>query len=105
MLNALEALPDRTHGVHTTAVEEDSGEYVRVIVRDDGVGIDEEEIGRVTEPLYTTKVESGGTGLGLSISSAIIRDHNGRMEFASELGKGTTVTIRLPVSQSATRVA
>ncbi len=105
ILNALEALPDRSHGVHTTAVEEDAGEYVRVIVRDDGIGIAEEDIGRLTEPLYTTKVESGGTGLGLSISYAIIRDHKGKMEFASEPGKGTTVTIRLPVSPSAARAA
>jgi len=103
ILNALEALPERTRGVHTTAVEEDTGEYVRVIVRDEGNGIAEEDLGRLTEPLFTTKVESGGTGLGLSISNAIIRDHQGTMEFASEPGTGTTVTIRLPVSRSATR--
>ncbi len=105
IVNALEALPDRSHGVHVAAVEEETGEYVRVIVRDDGIGIAEENMGKLTEPLYTTKVGSGGTGLGLSISNAIVRDHQGKMEFDSEQGKGTVVTIRLPVNRSATRNA
>jgi hypothetical protein len=51
---------------------------------------------RVTEPFFTTKLESGGTGLGLAISYAIIREHKGSIEFLSEPGKGTTAIVRLP---------
>jgi PAS domain S-box-containing protein len=67
--------------------------FIRCI--DQGHGIEQERIPRLGEPFYTTKEK--GTGLGLMVSYKIIENHNGRIEFQSELGKGTTVDIILPV--------
>jgi signal transduction histidine kinase len=71
---------------------------VEIKVRDEGVGMPVELLDRLTEPFLTTRRDSGGTGLGLFISQAIVKDHHGTMEFDSKPGKGTTVTIRLPLS-------
>ena len=87
--NALEALPDRRCGV-TVATAFDAAERRVVLeVRDEGVGIAPEHLGRLCDPFFTTKQESGGTGLGLAITSSLVRLHGGRLTFASELGKGT----------------
>ena len=64
--------------------------------RDEGCGITAEHLDHLTDPFFTTKREVGGTGLGLSISDGIVKDHSGKLEFASILGFGTTVTMTLP---------
>jgi polar amino acid transport system substrate-binding protein len=56
-------------------------------------------LSQITDPFFTTKHDSGGTGLGLSISSKIVEEHGGRMIFDSEIGKGTTAEIVLPVQE------
>ncbi len=68
-------------------------------MRDEGVGIGEEEMRKVKDPFFTTRREIGGTGLGLSISTTIIEDHGGVLELSSEPGKGTTAVITLPVKR------
>ncbi len=75
------------------------GEYVSVTFRDTGPGMPPEVLSRIFEPFFTTKREKG-TGLGLSISYRIIRDHGGRIDVDSAVGKGTTFTIRLPQERS-----
>jgi signal transduction histidine kinase len=70
---------------------------VVIKIRDQGTGIPEEIRGRILDPFFTTKHKAGGTGLGLSICYAIINDHKGTIDFASEIGAGTTVTVTLPV--------
>ena len=75
--------------------------HVWVTIRDEGQGISERDLGRLTEPFFTTRTDAGGTGLGLSISRSIIERHGGSMGFESVLGGGTTVTIRLPVIRPA----
>jgi signal transduction histidine kinase len=70
------------------------GDLARIAVQDTGVGISKETLQRVMEPLFTTKAR--GIGLGLAISRAIVEKHNGKLTASSEVGQGTTFTIRLP---------
>jgi PAS domain S-box-containing protein len=71
-----------------------AGSEAALEFEDDGPGLTPEEAARVFEPLFTTKAQ--GTGLGLTITKQIVEAHGGRIEFASELGKGSRVTVRLP---------
>jgi PAS domain S-box-containing protein len=64
---------------------------------DTGVGIPPEALPRVAEPFFTTKPEGKGTGLGLAICRRIVQEHHGAIEILSEVGKGTTVRVVLPV--------
>jgi len=64
---------------------------------DEGEGIDEEDLPHIFEPYYTTKEE--GSGLGLSQVYEAIREHGGRIDVKSRLGKGTVFTLALPVRQ------
>jgi len=75
------------------------GRYVAVDVRDNGRGIPPEIQGRVFEPFFTTKAIGTGAGLGLSIAQAIVRSHGGFVTLSSAEGKGTTVTVHLPVGE------
>jgi PAS domain S-box-containing protein len=105
VMNALQALADPTKGVRIAVSLSEAGTDILVAVSDEGCGIPEDNITRVTQPFYTTREESGGTGLGMSISDTIIRRHEGRIEISSELGVGTRVTVRLPVSRATVEVA
>ena len=73
----------------------DADQYVCIEFADDGEGISEENLERIFEPFFTTKTR--GTGLGLAITKQIIDMHQGEIYIDSQLGKGTTVTIRLPL--------
>jgi signal transduction histidine kinase len=96
LLNSLQALPERTRGVHIGAGFDADHGMLWVAIRDEGRGISERDLGRLTEPFFTTRTDAGGTGLGLSISRSIIERHGGSMGFESVIGGGTTVTIRIP---------
>ena len=96
LLNALQALPDRTRSVHISAGFDADDDAVWISFRDNGSGISEQDLGRLMEPFFTTRTDVGGTGLGLSISRCIVDKHGGSMGFASTLGGGTTVTVRIP---------
>ena len=69
-----------------------------ITVADAGKGMDRRTLLRLSEPFFTTREAEGGTGLGLYISTSIVKEYNGSLEFDSELGKGTTATIRLPIA-------
>jgi signal transduction histidine kinase len=69
---------------------------VEVTVYDNGTGIPPEIINKIFDPFFTTKDTGEGTGLGMSISYGIVRDFGGAIEVKSEVGKGTTFTLRFP---------
>ena len=81
-----------------TITTESAGEdAVRVRVSDTGKGIAPDALAKVFDPFYTTKPVGKGTGLGLSLVWNIVERHGGKIEVASEVGKGTTFTVTLPI--------
>ncbi|WP_404449500.1 PAS domain S-box protein [Sutcliffiella horikoshii] len=91
--NAIEVMAKGgTVSVDLEKVEE---EQVLISIKDEGTGIPEDKLKKLGEPFYTTKER--GTGLGLMVSYKIVEEHNGTIEVSSELGKGTTFHIRLPI--------
>jgi signal transduction histidine kinase len=88
--NARDAMPD---GGQLAISAEANADHVGVTVQDSGGGISPENLGRIMEPLYTTK--SRGIGLGLAITRAIVDKHNGRLTVFSEPGKGACFTVHL----------
>ncbi len=97
VMNALQSLPDPGRGIRVTTLLDPDRGHVRVVVRDEGIGMSGEVMKKITEPFFTTKLATGGTGLGLSISHSIIKDHSGFMEFESQPDRGTTAVVRIPV--------
>jgi PAS domain S-box-containing protein len=99
ILNACQALPDRDRAVEVGTTSDGAGGTVSLWVRDEGCGISEEDLLRITEPMFTTKRESGGIGLGLYITDSIVKEHRGSLHFASVPGRGTEVTVTFPVEE------
>ncbi len=95
--NAADAMPGG--GTLTISVSmADSPSQVLIEVSDTGSGIAPEILPKIMTPFFTTKPEGEGTGLGLPICRRIIQEHRGEFGIASEVGKGTTVSIRLPAA-------
>ena len=72
-------------------------DHIEIGIKDNGCGISQDNIGKVFDPFFTTKMPGEGTGLGLSICYGIIKKHNGSIDVKSEVGIGTTFTIKLPI--------
>lgn len=68
-------------------------------VHNDGREILPDHLPHLTDPFFTTKRENGGTGLGLSVSANIVKEHGGKLDFESQPGSGTKVTLTLPIRQ------
>ncbi len=75
------------------------GDWVEISVRDTGVGIPEAIRPRIFDPFFTTKPVGKGTGQGLTIAYNVVQQHGGSLDFVSEVGQGTTFTIRLPATR------
>ncbi len=73
------------------------GEYIALQVRDTGCGIDASNLSQIFNPFFTTKPRGEGTGLGLATAYIIVKNHDGEIQVASELGRGTRFSIFLPV--------
>jgi len=95
LINAAQALNQQ--GQITIRTLHDGGS-VLLSIADTGQGIPPEHLDRIFEPMFTTKEPGKGTGLGLSIVNDIVRKHNGEITVDSEPGRGTTFTVRLPVT-------
>ncbi|HEX7704769.1 MAG TPA: ATP-binding protein, partial [Kofleriaceae bacterium] len=107
-INACDAMPDggrltiTCHGVTLDGGEAlarqlgIAGEYVELIVSDNGCGMDEATMLRAFEPFFTTKPRDKGTGLGLAMIHSTVRRHGGAIDVTSVVGLGTTFRIALP---------
>lgn len=95
--NSFDALPN---GGTVEVTAQRFEKEVLVEVRDNGIGIPLDNLERIFEPFFTTKEVGKGTGLGLSVCYGIIQSWGGRMEAVSGEGKGTTMRLRIPLSQS-----
>ena len=107
-LNARDAMPQGGQLTITTRnvvlqpervrlrLEARSGEFVRLRVKDTGVGMPPDLLGRIFEPFFTTKGPGKGTGLGLAMVFGIVKQHQGWIECDSEVGRGTCFTVYLP---------
>ncbi len=95
--NACQALTDREQAIWVTSFYRFEKKRVLVRIKDEGVGIDEDNLARIRDPFFTTKRDRGGMGLGLSLSSQILRNHKAELEIESSIGGGSTFTISIPV--------
>jgi len=108
--NARQAMADQTGvleiGADTVQIESDiksrypdmqPGNYVRITVSDTGRGIPKKDLEKIFDPYFTTKETGEGTGLGLSVVHGIVKSHKGHITVYSEVGKGTTFQVYLPL--------
>jgi PAS domain S-box-containing protein len=111
IVNATEAMPDGGQVNITTQNryidrsikgfdEVTEGDYVTLIISDNGIGIPADDIERIFEPFYTKKVMGrSGTGLGMAVVWGTVRDHDGYIDVQSTVGKGTKFTLYFPVTR------
>ena len=76
------------------------GKYLSISITDDGCGIPNDIIDKITEPFFSTKAFSNGLGLGMSTVARLIEAMHGRLEIVSESDSGTTITIQFPVHRA-----
>jgi signal transduction histidine kinase len=92
--NSIQAIDAKGKIAISTEVDDNS---IKIIFVDTGCGISKENLPKILDPFFTTKAPGKGIGLGLSITYNILQEHNGKIEFESEVGKGTTAIVTLPV--------
>jgi len=97
IVNAAEAMNGNGKLSITTKSDPVRG-CIEIIISDTGMGISEENLEKIFDPFFTTKETGHGVGLGLAISYGIIKEHGGTISVESEIGKGTTFIIRLPIT-------
>ncbi|MGA2670197.1 MAG: PAS domain S-box protein [Dehalococcoidia bacterium] len=99
IVNAEQAMTEAHGRGKLTIVTEQVGDMVRASITDDGPGISPADMKRLFTPFFTTREVGKGTGLGLSICHGIVTEHGGKIYVESELGKGATFVVELPISK------
>ncbi|MGQ9776198.1 MAG: two-component system sensor histidine kinase NtrB [Thermodesulfobacteriota bacterium] len=102
-LNALQAMPQggtlrlsaSVKQIEKEKIKEDKRFYIEIDIEDSGIGMGRETIENIFNPFFTTK--DSGSGLGLMVTQGIVQDHEGWIEVASEVGKGSQFRVYLPV--------
>lgn len=94
--NAYDALTENEGRIEVVGSYNGS-DFIKVYFKDNGSGISKEDLKRVYEPFFSSKLK--GTGLGLTLCNQIVSLHDGKMKIESEKGKGTTVMVKLPIKQ------
>jgi histidine kinase len=95
--------PGNTESIEITTKRSDTdANFIEILFKDSGNGIEEKDQTNIFDPFYTTKEVGKGTGLGLSISYGIISEHNGRIEVAETGPAGTTFIVKLPIADAIT---
>ncbi len=97
LANAAQAIEKR--GI-INIITSKTGNSIEVTIEDDGMGIPEENLSRISDPFFTTKPPGEGTGLGLFITYSIIEEHGGQIDVISNPGKGTIFIVSLPIDRS-----
>jgi PAS domain S-box-containing protein len=103
LLNAVDAIIEKgelTKNEYIRVTSSSDDDHVKVIFSDTGKGIREENLQKIFEPFFTTKTEGRGTGLGLWVSYGIVKSFQGEIKLKSELNKGTSFIITLPIHPS-----
>lgn len=95
IMNAIQAMNGK--GGDLTINSSDDENYISVVISDTGSGIPEENLTKIFEPLFTTKPK--GIGLGLAIAKRLVEQNGGKIEVTSQVGKGSTFTVKLPLEQ------
>ena len=109
-LNARDAMPNGgkvtiTAHAHSQPANEPNvplppGDYIRIVITDDGIGMNNQTLAKATEPFFTTKGPGKGTGLGLSMVHGLAAQSGGRLLIDSEPNRGTTLELWLPVAKT-----
>jgi signal transduction histidine kinase len=103
VVNAAQSIPiDGMDGQSITVTCRRDGAFAVVEVSDTGRGMTPAQRERIFEPFFTTKGQLGGTGLGLAICKEIVESHGGLIDVTSELGRGSSFTVRLPITTPVT---
>ncbi|MDD5450709.1 MAG: ATP-binding protein [Desulfovibrionales bacterium] len=103
LVNAAHAIEDKGEIKISTAYIDGAEPMVEIRISDTGKGIPPENLPKIFDPFFTTKPVGKGTGLGLSMAYSIIKKHDGEIKVESEVGKGTTFVIELPVNGPRTK--
>ena len=101
ILNALQSLPTKDRGIRVESVADAGNQSLLVRIADQGLGIADEDLPRIADPFFTTRLHKGGTGLALTISNTIIENHRGSICFESSKRAATVVVLWLPTIDSA----
>jgi polar amino acid transport system substrate-binding protein len=97
LVNACESLEDRNQAIVIETRFDEAQSRVICSVRDEGEGVNEENLRQLTDPFFTTKRDMGGTGLGLSVSAGIVEMHGGSIDITPNSNKGIKVTLAFPI--------